>query len=193
MRTLVKDLPASISAVIRELGCGKADIEFEIIEKISPHYSASDGCRGVFAMVDIATGKSQIAHGDWGGANFFSQKLVDLLQDDIVIPENVAVIKGQVGGVNCLTLYLNPINAVKLLPPASENLVNKAEACCLYAHKGLKPAYRKGTYTAESLESCIQKKLITRNKVGTKVTVEGRNAFEFWCDANNQSKFSMPR
>jgi len=192
MHIKVKDLPNSIKSALHEISYGRDDIELFVAETISPRCPSGDGSRGVFVAIDIATGARNISYGSWGGSNMFEQKIVDVVDTPFPIPPNCAVIKGSCGNRTFVSLYLNPINAAPLLP-ASPVELDFDEAKCLYAFKGLKPAYRKGVYKEDALERMILRGFIKRTKVGCQITTDGRNAWSDWCKANHWSEFSAPR
>ncbi len=181
----VRELPDSLRAALSSVGYGRADIEVEARDSVSPRVGGGEGKRGFVLIVDLATGRTEEKLGSWGGSNMFNPaNAVDLDGNDYAIPEGVAVIKGTQGHPRVFAaLYLSPVNVAKMLPGPAET--TERERYLLDCYAGLTSAGRKehwarrrGTAPTEAeLDALVARGFVTRNRAGADaITTAGRNA-----------------
>jgi hypothetical protein len=180
MYVTITELPDTITSALKSVGYGRKDINVEPRETVSVQDMGSSGRRGFVVLVDIATGRTELHQGSWGGANMFNPaNAVDLDGAERQIIPGMAVIKGSEGDTVYATLYLHPDNLVKMLPAKPE--VTKREAGILYVFCAYKSSSRKeelarkGVTPAE-LASLVTRGFLSVNKVGTTITTTGKNA-----------------
>ena len=169
MHVKTKELPKSVQSLLKRVGYHKHDISIEATETVSPGSAGGAGLRYYFAALNLATGKSDVTYGSWGGANMFNpQNQVDLDNQEYRIPENGLVVKGCEGAYSYATIYVAPMNVQQFLP-APVDITDK-ERAILNAFATLKS----GPYRAETLArigatdadfaGLVDKKLLKQNK-----------------------------
>lgn len=194
---LVRDLPRSLQAALREVEYGKKDIEVKARETFDPSAAGGGGRRGFVAACKMDdSGKYEIEWGSWGGENPFT-KTVEGYRGDVPIPPEVAFIRGSIGGGHPTnaSVYVSPHAMNPALLTAGPEVTPK-EAKILAIFKGLKSSYRpeyldrleekenelassreRKAATDRAVESLIARGFLSRNKAGSiSITTEGRNA-----------------
>lgn len=194
---LVRDLPRSLQAALREVEYGKKDIEVKAREHFDPSAAGGGGRRGFVAACKMDdSGTYEIEWGSWGGENPFT-KTVEGFQGEVPIPPEVAFIRGSIGGgiPTMASVYVSPRAMNPALLTAGPEVTPK-EAKILAIFKGLKSSYRpeyldrleeKENELASSrerkaaidsaVESLVERGFLSRNKAGSiSITTEGRNA-----------------
>ena len=182
-----RDLPEMVQSFLSSLGYGRAQIAIEIGTTFSAQSCANDGCRALFGLVEIATGRADHWRGSWGGANPFERKLPDVDSGTRALPPGFAAFNGTEGGGKPTWGYLtfHAADIAPLLPaPAAE--LSRDEQVVLLAVCSLKGGYRAGECsryrvaygpTAPAVLSLAAKGLLVVNKAGAiQATVSGRNA-----------------
>jgi hypothetical protein len=180
-------LPETIVAVLASLGYSRKDIQVEAHDTISPACGGGEGIRGFFAIINLATGQTEVMQGSWGGANFFNKtNQVDLDTTPYPIPPNFAVIKGHEGGGKPVYAYITirPDMMVPWLPTATNKLSPRLQwilsTLCMYTSAGRKSEfnqYNRIAPTESEYLQLIDLGFIKRTKAGAiSVTTEGKNA-----------------
>jgi len=193
---LVRDLPLSLRAALDNVGYGKKDIEVKARETFNPVAMGGQGRRGfVVAAPMDDSGDFKVSWGSWGGENAF-KRTVEGMDEDVVIPPNVAFIQGSEGGGHptMATVYVSPraMNPAMLTAGAE---VTPKEAKILAIFQQLKSSYRAEEFdrlqekdgiegsrarkeaTDREIESLVERGFLSRNKVGAvSITTTGRNA-----------------
>ena len=137
---------------------------------------ADDGMRGYYAIVALDGSRSpEIHYGNWGGANMFEIRRVDVDTSQHQMLPGVAVITGTSGGRgNFARITLHPSNMAALLPAKTE--ITSKQKGILESYCSLKPAYRP-KYPAEDIQELVGMGLLKQSKNGaTQVTTAGKNA-----------------
>jgi hypothetical protein len=68
MHVAVKDLSGAVRDALKSVRYGAADVQVVAAESVELRTSANDGARGFVKAVNLDTGASRGAVGDWGGA-----------------------------------------------------------------------------------------------------------------------------
>lgn len=208
----LRDLPPVVQSVLAREGWHKP-IQVTETATIAPKVYADDHERGRFIVINLVTGQSETATGLFGGANQWSNCLVDLDETEYPIPANCVVLKGG----SFLHLYVAPGTLVKALPPVAN--YNVIEMKVLYAHRALnggeprREFYRKhlksslapvrtapasleswrASQVANEFTETLAQEICTKlmgcgllKKVGkgTAITVDGRNALDHYLKSN---------
>ncbi len=177
-----RELPRTLQKVLKDAGFRKKDITVIPKQKVSMQRGGGKGVRGFVIIINIATGKSEVSYGSWGGPNPFNSKPVDVDDKEYSIPPNGAVILGSEGGGRPVyaTIYVNPETLAPILPAKSG--VSDKQKKILDTFVSLKSSYRKeeqmriGVKPGE-IDELVQKGLLKRNRAGsTSITVTGKNA-----------------
>lgn len=193
---LVRDLPRSLQAALREVEYGKKDIEVKARETFDPSAAGGGGRRGFVAACKMDdSGTYEIEWGSWGGENPFT-RTVEGYQGEIPIPPEVAFIRGSIGGgiPTMASVYVSPHAMNPALLTAGPEVTPK-EAKILAIFKQLKSSYRpeyldrlqekegiessraRQATTDREVDSLIERGFLSRNKAGSvSITTEGRNA-----------------
>jgi hypothetical protein len=180
----VKNLPNVLIEALKGVGYGAKDVPVVSAEAVSPHAMSGDGTRGFVIIVNLATGQSELHYGSWGGANPFENRQVDLDTKPYPIPEGMAVIKGTAGYPRTFaTVYLNPANVAKMLPPPAE--LTEREQEILRQFRSLTSAGRKNEWSrypkskpSESeIDSLVARGLLSKSRAGAvAITTAGKNS-----------------
>jgi hypothetical protein len=194
---LVRDLPRSLQAALREVEYGKKDIEVKARETFDPSAAGGSGRRGFVAACKMDdSGTYEIEWGSWGGENPFT-RTVEGYRGDVPIPPEIAFIRGSIGGGHPTnaSVYVSPHAMNPALLTAGPEVTPK-EAKILAIFKQLKSSYRpeyldrlqekenelassreRKAATDRAIESLIERGFLSRNKAGSiSITTEGRNA-----------------
>lgn len=193
---LVRDLPRSLQAALREVEYGKKDIEVKARETFDPSAAGGGGRRGFVAACKMDdSGTYEIEWGSWGGENPFT-KTVEGFRGEVPISPEIAFIRGSIGGgiPTMASVYVSPHAMNPALLTAGPEVTPK-EAKILAIFKGLKSSYRpeyldrlqekegiessreRKATTDREIESLIERGFLSRNKAGSiSITTEGRNA-----------------
>lgn len=171
----VKDLDPALKNALKRVNYGGRDITVKATDTFSPRrLSSGDGQRSFTMAVNLATGESQLEVGDWGGANIFTQKQVDLDDREQPLPPGFAIIQGSMGHHNFASILINPANMIKLLPSTDE--VTDRQKRILYEFRALKSSYRR-KWPSQEIDELIAKGLLKRNSAGAvSITTAGKNA-----------------
>lgn len=182
----VKELPETLQRALKEVDYGKKDIRVQGTDSVTLMNSAGDGARAFYSVVDVASGRTKVEYGNWGGASPFGQKQVDIDDRKHTIPMNGALIKGISGRGQPVyaVIYVHHDMMPKFLP-ANEDL-SEQEKKALYAistltSKGRSNHFQRarlGPYSFDNpfVQSLSKKGLITiAANGGIKVTTEGKN------------------
>lgn len=182
----VKDLPETLQRALKDVDYAKKNINIQGTDSVTLMNSAGDGARAFYSVVDVASGRTQVEYGNWGGASPFGQRQVDLDDRKHKIPMNGALIKGIMGRGQPVyaTIYVHHDMMPKFLP-ADEDL-SEQEKKALYAissltSKGRADHFQRarlGPYSFDNpfVQSLSKKGLVTiAANGGIKVTTEGKN------------------
>ena len=179
-----KTLPDSVQAALRAAGYHRADIEVEVKAELYARGAYGTGYRAYFALVNLATGETQVELGAWGGANPFSALPLDRPEPQrLTLVPGFAVLTGSVGHKALLDLVLHPDNAARWLPAPAE--ITPRDKWILGCFAGLTSAGRKneferrGKHAPQEAEiaGLVSRGYLSRNKAGaTAITTKGRNA-----------------
>ena len=184
----VVELPVAIANALKEIGYTRRTIELQAVESTNLNCSAGDGYKAFVIIVDLVNASHKITEGSWGGSNPYAQTLVDDYRESFVIPENVAVIKGNRGEKCFATIYLSPKNMINALPPATG--ITKRQYDILATIKSYTSAYRKevfqrmGVKDEEFLE-LVSNGFLKKQAKGYSITAEGKNAVEWYKNVNS--------
>lgn len=187
MHAEVKTLAPAVQAALKDVGYGARDIEVKVQSEVTLRSSASwKGARGFVMAVNLDTGtRTDVQHGEWGGANPFFRNAVDETQERYILPPNGIVIKGQTGHPRTFaTIYVHPSQMARFLPPATEELTT-VEQNALYCHHSIKGGqYRRNELAyrrvpASVVDNLVERGYLQRNRAGaTSITVQGKNALD---------------
>lgn len=120
---LVRDLPASIQKVLREVRYGSRDITVEGRTSYQMAGASGAGEKAFTAAVNLETGQYKIEWGSWGGPNMFNPKNpVDLDTKPRPIRKNMAVVQGHIGNRTWAYIEVHPDNIQNLLPNPEEEV-----------------------------------------------------------------------
>ncbi len=178
-----KELPESLKAALREVGYGAQDVAVEVASTVSPLSPGGEGQRGFSAVVELATGRSKVHRGNWGGGSPATQAQVDVDDRDSPLLPGFAIIKGATGNRTFATIFLNPENVAKYLPAPVE--LTSRELGILAQYRSLSSAGRRDEWqrypeskpTDVEIDALVAKGLLAKNKAGAvSMTTEGKNA-----------------
>ena len=187
----VRELPAPLQKVLREVRYNRKDIGVETSTTYDPGGAGGNGYRAFTAAVNLETGQYKILWGSWGGANIFTQNQVDLDTSSRPIPPNGAVVKGEIGGTGPVYAHIliGPANLAKLLPAPAEALdLSPEEIKALRIISEIRGGVRSGAFEYRGLgaygpnnphiQSLAQKGLVKVMGSGIMITLTGKNAME---------------
>lgn len=182
----VKDLPETLQRALKEVEYGKKNINIQGADSVTLTSVSGDGARAFYAIVDVASGRSHVEYGSWGGANPFEQKRVDLDDRKYTLPMNGALIKGVSGRGQPVyaTIYVHHDMMPNFLPVEEE--LSEQEKKALYAISTLTSQGRTdyfqrarlGPYSFKNpfVQSLNKKDLISiASNGGLKATTKGKN------------------
>jgi|TARA_Y100000310_G_scaffold335318_1_gene416993 hypothetical protein len=188
MHVKLSDLPAHVSAALKRAGHTRRDIELTPASTVdSP--CAGDGIRAVVAAIDLATGRSEVRAGSWGGTNPFEKRGADYMRS-MPVPQGAAVYLGYQGGrlSGFGRLAVNPADMSGLALPGPVGLTDD-ERAALYVMRARKPAYRaewlakatqrRVSYSADdpTFAGLASKGLVKISKSKSmRITTDGKNA-----------------
>lgn len=187
MHVEVKTLAPAVQAALKDVRYGARDIEVKVQSEVALQSGASwKGARGFIMAIDLDTGaRTNVQHGNWGGANMFVRNDVDETQERYVLPPNGAVIKGQTGHPRTFaTIYVHPAQMARFLPvaPVETSELDQQALYCFVALRGgeyRRQELARKRITADVLNSLVERGLLSRNKAGAMaITTAGRNAFD---------------
>jgi len=176
-------LPRTIQNALNIVNYNKKDIE--VCLKTSYSFGRNcygKGYRAFLISLNLETNQiSPPKYGSWGGENPFETKQIDVNDEEIAIPVNCCVISGNQGNKTYGRLYVNPENAVSLLPEKTE--LSEKDVNILSIMKRYKASYRKEEYrrnnlevTQEDLNRLKDLGLVKINKAGAvSITTAGKN------------------
>jgi hypothetical protein len=182
MYVSTRELPEFVQSLLKKHGYHRPDISVVAKGAVSISDAGAAGQRAYSIVVNLETQQSQTHMGSWGGSNMFNPtNRVDLDTQLHVIPENGMVIKGSDGYRSYATIYVNPANIQRFLPP--QERVSEPERAVLNAYQGLKS----GLYRRQALErvanheqviaGLVKRGLLKQSKNGaTRITTAGKNA-----------------
>lgn len=184
----IRDLPTTLTKVLREIGYGKSDVEVIPSESESITSTPDDNMRAFYSLVNLETGAHTYEQGDFGGGGLSTTRSrVDSDRSQHRIPENAALIKGVTGnGKMWARVYVHPNMFPTLLPTAGGDL-SYEELHVLYAVDALNSRgrvdhfdyYELGPYGPQNphVKSLEDKGLLTIQGNGSiKITTDGKNA-----------------
>jgi len=199
MFTQTKTLPETLQAALHSVGYHKPDIKVRASEQYYPAQGSGAGLRAFVMAVDIATGRTEIHWGSWGGSNAFNPgNAVDNDTQARPLASGFAIIEGHQGGSHpvAASLVLHPSNLAPLLTEKPSLTARQTYLLNVYAgltSTGRKNEFERGRYgdpsynesgpklggapsTAE-LAEMISMGLLAQNKAGAvSVTTAGKNA-----------------
>lgn len=180
-----KSLPDSVRDVLARVSYGRRDVEVRVAETLVMSGVGSKGRRAFVAMVDLATGRSDVTYGSWGGPNpFVPDNAVDRDHGAYRLPDTAVIVLGSQGYPQTfLTLHVSPVLVPKMLPAAGEVPPTREELDALYAHGCIKGgAYRREELRRrgvrpETVADLVARGLLSENRAGARmITTAGRNA-----------------
>lgn len=180
----VKELPTTLIGALGSVGYGRSDIEIITQSSVSSDNSAyGDGYRGYVLWVNILTGEQKRFDGSYGGSNMFSQTVADDSDQEIPLPINAAIIKGQIGGNHPVSaiIFVGPETLAKLIPEKDGDLTDRQKTIlhCVNTVRGGKyrlDEFRRGRVTPEEITALVEKGYLKQNKAGAiSITTEGKN------------------
>lgn len=176
----VKELPEALQKALKSVGYGRRDIHVSARTDVDLNPYAGDGQKGFAVVVNLATGVYKASEGSWGGANMFTSRSIDTVQERYPLPPDGAAIVGTTGyhGTSA-SIYVHPSALAPLLPGNAD--VTEREARIL-AMMGFTSAYRKelladNKVTSDEIDALVAKKMLAKNKAGAlSLTTAGKNA-----------------
>jgi hypothetical protein len=185
MHVEVKELSGAVRRVLEGVGYGARDIEIVAADSVELRTTANDGARGFVRVLNLDTGESRGAMGDFGGSGL-GRRMSDYTDESFPIPENGAVIKGSVGYPRTFArIYAHP-HAVGayMLPsgePADELSAEDQQALyCFGSIKGgeyRRDEMRRRNVSEATVDSLVSRGYLKRNRAGaTQITTQGKNA-----------------
>lgn len=189
---LTKDLPKSIIRALESVSYNRKDIHVRIRDEESLGCGGGNGYRAFAIVVNLSDGQYETLWGSWGGANIFNPtNRVDMDAQSRKLGENVAVIKGHIGGdkPTYATVTIGNKNIVPCLPAAPELSLRDKQIlyCFCYLKSG---PYRKSELASiraneGEIDSLVSRGFLKKDGRGIQSTVSGKNAMV--------NIFSMPR
>jgi hypothetical protein len=184
MHVIVKELTPIIQKALKSVRYGAQDIRVEPAEQVSAYSEGSRGQKGFVLVLNLDTGQQKIITGSWGGGNMFTNTLVDDGSEDVQLPVNGVVIKGQIGYPRTFaTLYCHPEMFPKLLPSGDEEVLTEAEQQALYCFAAIKGGkyredeLRRRNVAYGTVDLLVERGYLKRNRAGaTQITTKGKNA-----------------
>jgi hypothetical protein len=179
----VKDLSGHVRRALEGVRYGRRDVELVAAESVELRTSASDGARGFVRAVNLDTGASRGAVGDWGGAGL-GRRESDYTDERIEIPPNGAVIKGSMGYPRTYaTIYAHPNAVGRFLGTGKEDELSDDEQQALYCFAAIKGGeyrrdeMRRRGVSADVVDGLVSRGYLKRNRAGaTQITTAGKNA-----------------
>ncbi len=178
-----RELPDALKEALRQIGYAGQDVPVEVATEVSPYSPAGEGSRGFSAVIELATGRSKVHHGNWGGGSPATQAQVDVDDRSSPLLPGFAIIKGSTGARTFATIYLNPENVAKYLPAPVE--LTPRELGILAQYRALSSSGRKDEWerypatrpSEEEINALVAKGLLSKNKAGAvALTTDGKNA-----------------
>ncbi len=178
-----KSLPPEIRRAVDMAGHTKPNIEVLVQDYFVPSIPFT-GNRAVAVALDMRTGQCSHTQGSWGGSNAFESRPLDGgASHGVALPPDCVVVSGETGGYGTFfRLFVNPANAARVLPAATDAApLTETEGHALAGFRLKGGTYRQEHnrahgVTVDVLDGLAARGLLSKNKAGVfSITTAGKN------------------